>query len=206
MPFFNTQLNPLLDGILNGTNFVGLLTNLGTYASGSGFVEVTGGSYVRVATNPAFPASSGNATTDSKGFYRLTNNADLAFIKATATWGTVVGYGIFDASTAGNLLGAFPLTDVPVDATYSQTTTTVTVTKTGHGLTTGNQVEIRNRTGSVVAGIFTITVVDANTFTYTAGASLSTTGGCTYGLLRSTTIATGDVGVFSVGNLSLGVK
>jgi hypothetical protein len=206
MPFFNAQLNPLLDGILNGTNFVGLLTTLPSYTAGTGAVEVTGGSYARVSLSPAFPASSGNATTDSKGFYRLTSNADLGFVKATANWGTVLGYGIFDASTAGNLLGAFPLTDVPVDATYSQTTTTVTVTKTGHGLTTSNQVEIKNRTGTVVAGIFTITVVDANTFTYTTGASQTASGGCTYGLLRSTTISNGDVGVFSTGNLSLGVK
>ena len=206
MPFFNAQLNPLLDGILNGTNFVGLLTTLPSYTTGTGAVEVTGGSYVRVATNPAFSNASGSATMDPKGFYRLTNNADLGFVKATANWGTVLGYGIFDASTAGNLLGAFPLTDVPVDATYSQTTTTVTVTKTGHGLTTSNQVEIKNRTGTVVAGIFNITVVDANTFTYTAGASQTASGGCTYGLLRSTTISNGDIGVFSTGNLSLGVK
>jgi len=32
------------------------------------------------------------------------NGADITFVQATADWGTVVAFGIFDAVTAGNLL------------------------------------------------------------------------------------------------------
>jgi hypothetical protein len=58
-----------------------------------GGTQVSGGSYARVAITFGAAASSAIATT-----------ADVNFGTATADWGTVVAVGIFDASTAGNLL------------------------------------------------------------------------------------------------------
>ena len=63
-----------------------------------GGTEVAGGSYVRTAiannlTN--FPAA-------AAGVKR--NGTVFAWPTASASWGTVVAVGIFDASTAGNLL------------------------------------------------------------------------------------------------------
>lgn len=63
-----------------------------------GGTEVTGGAYARVAvTNNTtnFP----NAASGSKS-----NGTAITFPTATADWGTVVAWGILDASSAGNLL------------------------------------------------------------------------------------------------------
>jgi hypothetical protein len=79
------------------TLYVGLYTAAPTDAGGG--TEVTGGSYARVATAAAdWSAASGTAPAQK------TNTATLTFPTATASWGVVTHFGIFDASTAGNLL------------------------------------------------------------------------------------------------------
>ena len=65
---------------------------------------------------------------------------------------------------------------VPLAGTYSRTGTTVTVTMTAHGMTTGQAVVTRITSGSASGGTYAITVVDANTFTYTDTVSGSTSG------------------------------
>lgn len=85
--------------------------------------------------------------------------------------------------------------------TYSQSGTTVTVTATAHGLTAGNLVYSDITTGTAVDGTYTVvTVTDANTFTYTAGTSLTTSGNIT--LVRSTIRASGNVS--SIADISTG--
>ena len=76
-------------------------------------------------------------------------------ISSTATGGTV---NIWDSTTAN------------VAATYAQTAYTVTVTLATHGLATGNRAGISFGVAggvSATSGNYTITVVDANTFTIT---------------------------------------
>ncbi len=73
------------------TVYVSLWTSDPTDA-GSG-TEVSGGSYAR--TSVTFGAPSNGVTT---------NNADVTFPTATASWGTVGWIGINDAATSGNLL------------------------------------------------------------------------------------------------------
>lgn len=69
--------------------------------------------------------------------------------------------------------------------TYSQATTTVTVTKTAHGLNVGQLIEVDALTGTAVDGRYTVaTVPNANTFTYTAGTSLTTTGNITFAVVK----------------------
>jgi hypothetical protein len=64
---------------------------------------------------------------------------------------------------------------------YTQTTTVVTVTKAGHGLVVGQIIDMSAPTGTAVAGKYVVaTVPTANTFTYTAGTSLTTSGTLTY--------------------------
>lgn len=66
--------------------------------SGGG-TEVTGGSYARTQVTQA--DANWNAPTTGG----LTDNVNaITFPTATASWGTVTHVGIFDASTAGNLL------------------------------------------------------------------------------------------------------
>lgn len=55
--------------------------------------EVTGGSYARQPVT--FAAPSGGT---------CANTADITFPTATAPWGTVTSFGLFDAGAAGNLL------------------------------------------------------------------------------------------------------
>lgn len=90
--------NELLDHVLSNaaytsptTVYVGLFTSDPTDA-GTG-TEVSGGSYARESASFA-TASGGSAST----------NADITFTTATANWGTITHVGIYDASTAGNLL------------------------------------------------------------------------------------------------------
>lgn len=95
--------NEILDHILGNaaytapaTVYIALYTVAPT-DSGDG-TEVSGGAYARVTvTNNAtnWPAASAGAKS---------NGTTLTFATATASWGTVVAFGIFDALTAGNLL------------------------------------------------------------------------------------------------------
>jgi hypothetical protein len=96
-------LNKLLDhywgdtSYTKPTTFLGLYTTNPTMPAGTGGVEVSGGSYARVALATLL----GTASAGSK-----TNTSAITFTTATASWGTVVGVGLFDASSAGNLLEA----------------------------------------------------------------------------------------------------
>ena len=93
--------------------------------------------------------------------------------------GTVLGNG-----TAG-YIDFFDTNTAPTAATYGRSGTTVTVTSTGHGLVTGNKVGIAYVAASNVApvsGNYTVTVVDANTFTVTDlnSGSIATNTVCNY--------------------------
>lgn len=76
------------------TAHVALYTAAPTDAGGG--TEVTGGAYARVATaGTDWAASSGGS---------ISNANAITFPAATAAWGTVTHFGVFDAATAGNLL------------------------------------------------------------------------------------------------------
>lgn len=70
----------------------------GTAAGDPSGTEVSGGSYARQAI--AFDAASGATQT---------SNGAITFPTATAGWGTVTHWAIFDASSSGNLLWYSPL-------------------------------------------------------------------------------------------------
>ena len=79
-----------------------------------------------------------------------------------------------------------------LSGTYSQSGTTVTVAATAHGLLAGSSINVDATSGTAVDGIYTVaTVTNANTFTYTAGTSLTTSGNIT--LLRNTIRASFNV-------------
>jgi hypothetical protein len=66
-----------------------------------GGTEVTGGSYARVAI------ATGSAFTETTPTTTIVNANDILFPVATANWGTVVGYALYDASSGGNQLMRF---------------------------------------------------------------------------------------------------
>jgi hypothetical protein len=56
-------------------------------------------------------------------------------------------------------------------ATYTRSTTTVTMTSAAHGLTTGNVIYVDFTSGGALDGFYTITVTDPDTFTFSTVAS-----------------------------------
>lgn len=95
--------NKVLDHVLGTTSYtmpstvyIGLST--GSFADDNSGTELSGSGYARQSI--AFDAAA-SGTTD--------NTSAVDFPTATGSWGTVSHYGLFDASTGGNLLihGAF---------------------------------------------------------------------------------------------------
>lgn len=82
--------------------YVGLVTaTVSDSNTGSTITEVSGGSYARVQVN----INGGSTPTwDVAASGLVDNTHDIDFPTATASWGTVVGVVICDASSAGNLL------------------------------------------------------------------------------------------------------
>lgn len=78
--------------------FVALFTTTPTSDDGTGGTEATGGSYARTAVTFADAASQVQPT------------ADVEFPTATAGWGTINGFGVYDNATTGNLLAANDVT------------------------------------------------------------------------------------------------
>lgn len=103
--------NEILDHVLSAatytppaTLYIALFTTSPNFETGAGGTEVTGGSYARLSvTNNStnFPAASAGSKS---------NGATFTFTTPTASWGTVVGFGIYDDPTAGNLLMGNTLT------------------------------------------------------------------------------------------------
>jgi len=97
MSFSNYLETELLDHVFANnaytspsTVYVGLFTAAPGETGGG--TEVSGGSYVRKAGS--FTVSGNTATT----------SAAIEWPTATASWGTITSIGIYDASSAGNLL------------------------------------------------------------------------------------------------------
>lgn len=106
--------NKIIDWLFRGQPFTPPSTlhfALFTAAPGEtgGGTEVTGGSYARVAVAASlnnFAGTQGAGTTvASSGTNGTTsNNGAITFPAPTANWGQVVGMGVFDAASGGNLL------------------------------------------------------------------------------------------------------
>lgn len=106
--------NKIVDLLLRGQAFtaptntyVGLLTAAPSDSGGG--TEVSGGSYARVAVSGALASwagtqSAGSTTASSGTGGQTSNNAAVTFPSPTGNWGVCTHYGVYDASTSGNLL------------------------------------------------------------------------------------------------------
>lgn len=90
--------NEILDHILSVGSFtmpaniyIGLST--GSFADDNSGTELSGSGYTRIEITFAAASSASAAS-----------NATVTFPTATGSWGAISHYGIFDASTSGNLL------------------------------------------------------------------------------------------------------
>ena len=146
----------------------------------------------------------GDEGTDFDNYYvKFTTNNGNAFEEGQ--WSETVEAGIpfkFNYDTMPHVLirqadGDFRFARVDGDSytaftgsgTYNQpNSTTVTVTSNNHGLSTGNSITFDHTSGTAVDGTFTITKVDANTFTYTAAGTLTTNGNVKFGINNAYTL------------------
>jgi hypothetical protein len=123
----------------------------------------------------------GRSTAGAGAVEEITCTADARAILAANNVYAARAWVNFNGTATSNLSG-----------TYSQSATTVTVTATAHGLVVGQIVYADITSGTGVDGVYTVaTVPNANSFTYTAGTSLTTSGNVT--LTRSTIRASGNV-------------
>ena len=83
-------------------------------------------------------------------------------------------------------------------ATYSQSGTTITITLTSHGFSTGLILSLDFTSGNGIDGIYTIQTVGTNTFTVTGTTSQSTSGSVSFNVNSTLTDAT--VFLFHSGN------
>lgn len=89
------------------TMYVGLDTTAGSAAACG--TEVSGGSYARVAVssseaNWAGTQSAGSTTASTGTSGQTSNNGTITFPSPTSSWGSIVGFCVFDASSGGNML------------------------------------------------------------------------------------------------------
>ncbi|MHC4988727.1 MAG: hypothetical protein ACYTFX_09570 [Planctomycetota bacterium] len=96
----------------------------------------------------------------------MTNPVTVTAKAVTKTGTAIQNANVFLYATATT--GSLPAED---SVTIVNSGTTATVTHTSHGLTSNDKVWIQGASLSENNGVFTITVTDANTYTYTMGSS-----------------------------------
>ena len=164
---------------------------LSTNGSGTlSWATDTGGAKIEVGNTKAEvtdTGSNGQFSVTTEGSERFRVASDGA-ISAVVPGGTTL-YPSFACRAWVNFDGT---ANTNLSGTYSQSGTTVTVTATAHGYIVGSGIYADITSGTGVDGTYTVvTVTDANTFTYTAGTSLTTSGNVT--LRRNTIRASGNV-------------
>lgn len=164
------------------TAYIGLFTTAPTSDSAvTGAVEVSGGSYARQTTSGATwnAASNSSGSEPSVTPANITNAAAITFPVATADWGTVVAFGLFDAVTTGNLLCWDYLGNFRWLPFSGSSATPGVLTSPAHGYSNSDSVVVTTKfggtlptTGGTWVGIKTVANVTTDTFT----AGVNTTG------------------------------
>jgi hypothetical protein len=148
-------------------------------SGGAVTINVTGG------TTPTIRNSGGSTTT-------VNANSVSATLTVTTTSGTAIQSARVLVLAAAS--GPFPF-DVTV--TISNSGTTATVTHTAHGLATNDKVQIKGASHYQNNGVFTITKIDADSYSYTMpsapGSSPTGTIKATFAVLSGTTDVNGQI-------------
>lgn len=101
--------NKVLEHIVGKTTFtlpsiwIALFTVSPTHEDGTGGTEASAGNYARKST------AGGDWEAAAAG--AIQNGNDITFVEnAASNWGTINGFALYDASTAGNMIGWGALT------------------------------------------------------------------------------------------------
>jgi hypothetical protein len=170
---FSTTVSVLgQNAFWNGTNRIYNTTNFATEYTQSAGVHIW----------YSAPSGTAGTTCTFTESMRIDTNSNLLFNSGYGSVATAYGcraWVNFDGVTNNDQAG-----------TYTQSGTTVVVTITGHGFTTGQVASLDFTSGAAVNGVYTVTVTDANVFTVVQ-ASRVTTG--TVNSKRKTIRASGNV-------------
>lgn len=197
--------NKILDHVFGGPDYARPVTlYLGALKAGD--VEVTAGSYARVAiTNNAgnFPAAAARAK----------SNANIIpFVTATADWGFIEAIGIYDALAGGNQLAKVPLAGVFKDFIVDDAATDL-FKSVAHALVDGQRVRVEALpavslpTGVVAGTTYYVRESAANQFKVAAaagGAAIDVgVGGGAVFLYKSRDVLSGDTLSFAAADLAI---
>ena len=163
----------------------------------------------------AFPAASASVGTEPAVTPASVSNAAIVtFVTATASWGTVIGFGLFDAATAGNTLTFDYLGNFPwLPATVSTASPGV-ITAHAHGYSAADPVVVTQKYGgalptfsqSNLTGVLAVVSPTTDTFTVTNGGTAvntSATGDFAVRKLVQQSIPSGVTASFAASSLTL---
>ena len=185
-----TYTGATIAGSITITPKISISSNGSTYTDYDGFDSIYGVNFRYVKMRLTF---TGSATAiyqlnnlslrlDSK----LLNDAGSVSALSTDTSGTIVNFNkefVDVTSITATPSGTTPtnvsyeFTDSNLSSTYSITSNVCTVTRTAHGLITGQNIRFQVSSGGGVNGVYTITGYTANTFTVAMTAA-NTSGNC----------------------------
>lgn len=157
---------------------------------------------------PAASASSGSEPTDTPA--SVTNGASTSFAQSTAAFGTVTSFGIYDASTAGNLMswdyiGNFKW--IPFSAT-SASPSVLTCDSTGDAPANASSIVVTAKFGGTLpttagswAGL--LTTANLSGATFTAGVNSTSIGGGQFRQVTPQVLPINNTLTFAAATLSL---
>lgn len=190
------------------TVYVALFTAVGA-DDGTGFTEVTGGAYARKVTAGAdWNAAAGSGPSS------LTNANALTFPQATADWGIVIAFGLYDAAAAGNLLGWDFIGNYPWQPCTISSAAPGVLTAKAHGLSNGDKLRYTTEYGgtaptfslSNLTGVLVAAGVTTDTLTVTNGGTAVNTSATGSGQIRRVieqSVPNGVQASFAAGALTL---
>ncbi len=197
MPLSNFGGNSALDTLFDTNSHAGLFTTMPTNPGNAG-TEMSGGSYVRVDISALFGAAGSKSKANDTLFQIICNT------------GTVLGVGIWDASTSGNLKG------------YDELLATITG-ESNVFATSGEGIEVITLANADVRNVIVKDVTDVTTYTegtdyyvqYESGKVIRISTGAissgatvhvTYGYPTSRSVLNGDKIEYAIGQLVLALK
>ena len=159
-----------------------------TGASGAAARSITGGTGIQVTNgdgvsgNPVIAVLNLTMAMIATASKRLSGSGGSGVTDdqiASAAWVREAVFGYLNVTGAAPAFAARALVNfngMPLTGTYARVGNTVTVTMPGHGMSTGMKAGLTPTSGGATEDNFVVTVVDANTFTYTDPVSGNTSG------------------------------
>lgn len=172
-------------------------------ATGGG---VGGTDSIQFSAWPAASASSGSEPATLPA--NVTNGGTITFPAATGNWGTVVAFGVYDASTSGNLISFDYLGNFKWLPFTCSLASPGVLTSPANTFSNGDPVVVSSKfggtlptTGGSWAGA--LTVASATTDTFTAGVNTTSTGDGMVRKIVQQSIPSGVTASFAASTLTL---